>query len=83
MHDAARFCTLLADDCTLSATIYECLDWVAVHLYVNVEHCDVAEEFWIMFHCVLVVLLDHVSPNFFLNHLLCLNIVWVRILQLC
>ena len=81
MHDIARFRTLLADDRALCATIYECLYWVPIYLHVNVEHRDVAKEFRIVLHGMLVVLLDHILSNFLLYSLLSFHIIWVSILQ--
>jgi len=83
MHQVALFRTPLADDCALSTTIYECLHWVTVHLHLDVEHGDVSEEFRVVLHGVLVVLLNHVLADFFFDSPLRLSIIRVSVSQPC
>ena len=70
------------DDRALRSTIDECLDGVAVHFGVNVKHRDVSEELRIVLHGCLVVSLDHLLADLFLNHLLRLDVVWVGVAKL-
>lgn len=78
----ALLSTSLGDDRALSSTVNEGLHWVSIHLGVDVEHGDVAKELGVVLHRGLVVGLDHLLPDFFFNHLLGLDVVWVCVSQL-
>ena len=82
MHHVALFSAPLTNDRALGATVDERLDWLSVDLYLNVQHCYMTEELWIVLHRILIILLNHVFANFLLNHFLGFYIVRVSVLKL-
>ena len=81
VQEIALLCAPLRDDGALRATVNECLHRTAIDLSVDVEHRYVAEKFRIFLHGCLVLCLDHLLPNLLFNHLLCLSVVGVSVVQ--
>ena len=82
VEQVALLGTLFADNRALGATVHEGLHWVTVHLRVNVEHGDIAEELRVVLHGLFVVSANHLLPNLLFDHLLGLHVVRIRVSHL-
>ena len=79
MHHVASLRTLLANNCTLSTTVDESLNRSAIDFSVDVQHSDITEKLGIIFHSLLIISLNHLLTDLFLNKFLGFNIVGISI----
>ena len=81
VQDSTLFSTSLTNNRALGTTIDESLDRRTVDLSIDIEHGDIAEEFWIVLHCLLVVILNHLLANIFFDQFLSFSVVRVSVTE--